>query len=113
MAAGDFAPLPNAVWRPCRTAAEGRLHSYNIIRSAEQTHVRFPGTVSFSSPGQHRHVELRDLRRSDPCFMGQVRLHSDAGVPCRADPLRLPLPSGVDDLEGTGRRSVGEQPPSF
>ena len=82
MAAGIFAPLPNAVWSLCRTAAEGFLRSYDIIRFAEQTHVRFPGAVSFSSPGQHRHVELRDLRRSDPCFMGQVRLHSDAGVLC-------------------------------
>ena len=113
MAAGIFAPLPNAVWSLCRTAAEGFLRSYDIIRSAEQTHVRFPGAGSFFSSGQHGHVELHDLRQSGACLMSEVRLHSDAGVLCRADPLRLSLPSGVGDLEGTGRRSVGEQSPSF
>lgn len=71
--------------------------------------MRFPGAGSFSSPGQHGHVELRYLRQSGSCLMSQVRLHSDAGVLCRADPLRLPLPSGVGDLEGIGRRSVEEQ----
>lgn len=113
MMVGVFVPLPNAVWRPCRTAVEGLLRSYDIIRSAEHTHVRFPGAGSFFSLGQQGHVELRNLRQSGPCLMGQVRLHSDAGVLCRADPLRLPQPSGVGDLEGTDRRSVGEQSPSF
>lgn len=114
MAAGDFAPLPNAVWRPCRTAVEGLLRSYDIIRSAEHTHVRFPGAGSFFSLGQQGHVELRNLRQSGPCLMGQVRLHSESGVLCRADPLRVPQPSGVGDLEGiqVDGQSENSRPPS-
>ena len=89
MAAGDFAPLPNAVWRPCRTAAEGFLHSYDIIRSAEQITCASPAparsphpdsmatwsSVTFDSP-VHASWARSDSTRTPAFFVEQTRCGS-------------------------------------